>query len=187
VLSGAHWWCDWVATGAAWVGALGVVVPTALLARLVRISVAAGVQPERGEKGQEGDCSRLRSLARNVCKYSSSTRVNLLCRGHQRAIPCDQLGSGNGQRVAGRWVRVTGYGSLNVEVRCICDGVHGVSNPQVNIRLNGSMKVLGAPRWRCDWILWGEAPSWMVRRGWTMMRANPSKICECSPIGTNGD
>src|SRR5882724_12343869 len=40
-------------------GASGVVVPTGLLARLVCKSVAAGVQQERGEKGQEGDCSRL--------------------------------------------------------------------------------------------------------------------------------
>ena len=44
--------------------ALGVVVLTALLARLVRKSIAAGVWLEWGEKGQEGDCSWLRSLAR---------------------------------------------------------------------------------------------------------------------------
>ena len=43
--------------------ALGVVVPTALLARLVCKLVAAGVWPERGEKGQEGDCLQLRLLA----------------------------------------------------------------------------------------------------------------------------
>src|SRR5882724_6073572 len=43
--------------------ALGVVVPTALLTRLACKLVAAGVWPERGEKGQEGDGSWLRSLA----------------------------------------------------------------------------------------------------------------------------
>ena len=44
--------------------ASGAVVLTVLLARLVHMSVTAGVQLERGEKGQEGHCSQLRSLAR---------------------------------------------------------------------------------------------------------------------------
>ena len=48
----------------AWSVASGVVVPTALLARLICKSVTAGVQLERGEKRQEGDFLRLRSLAR---------------------------------------------------------------------------------------------------------------------------
>src|SRR5882724_3954990 len=43
--------------------ASGVVVPTVWLTRLARKSVAAGVQPEWGEKGQEGGGSWLRSLA----------------------------------------------------------------------------------------------------------------------------
>ena len=43
--------------------ASGVVVPTVLLTRLAHKSVTAGVWPECGEKGQEGDGSQLRSLA----------------------------------------------------------------------------------------------------------------------------
>jgi len=43
--------------------ALGVVVPTALLTRLARKLVTAGVWLEWGEKGQEWDGSQLRSLA----------------------------------------------------------------------------------------------------------------------------
>jgi len=39
----------------------------------------------------------------------------------------------------------TGYGSLNVNGTCICDGVHSISNLEWIIRLNGCMKVLGIP------------------------------------------
>jgi len=43
--------------------ASGAVAPTALLARLVHMSDAVEVQPERGNKGQRGITPWLRSLA----------------------------------------------------------------------------------------------------------------------------
>ena len=44
--------------------ALGVVDQTALLARLVRTLVTDGVQPERGDRGQEGHHLWSRSSAK---------------------------------------------------------------------------------------------------------------------------
>ena len=55
-------------------------------------------------------------------------------------------GSREWTKVAGAvGVWVTGYGSLNVDGPCICDGVCGVSNHECTIQLNGSIKVLGIP------------------------------------------
>jgi len=42
---------------------LGAVAPTALLARLGCMSVAAGLRPKKGDDGQVGHCSESRSLA----------------------------------------------------------------------------------------------------------------------------
>ena len=85
-------------------------------------------------------------IGQNVCKYSSSARVNLCVAATRGLSPVIGQGSGEWTKVAGAvGVRVTGYGSLNVGGTCICDGVHGVSNHECTIRLNGSMKVLGIP------------------------------------------
>ena len=68
-------------------------------------------------------------IGQNVCKYSSSTRVNLCVVATKGLSPAISWGSGEWTKVAGAvGVRVTGYGSLNVDGPCIRDGVHSVSN-----------------------------------------------------------
>src|SRR5882724_3265225 len=79
-------------------------------------------------------------------KYSSSARVNRCVMATRGLSPVIGRGSREWTKVAGAVrVRVTGYGSLNVDGTCIHDGVHGVSNCECTIRLNGLMKVLGIP------------------------------------------
>ena len=68
-------------------------------------------------------------VGRNVCKYSSSTRVNLFVMATKGLSPAISRGSGEWTKVAGAiGVRVTGYGSLNMDGPCIRNGVCGVSN-----------------------------------------------------------
>ena len=64
-----------------------------------------------------------------MCKYSSSTWVNICVAATNGLSP--EIGQGSGE-----WMNVTGtvgglatrYGSLNMDGPCICDGMRGVSN-----------------------------------------------------------
>ena len=66
---------------------------------------------------------------RNVCKYSSSAWVNLCVMATNGLSPEIGWGSGEWMNIAGT-VRglATGYGSLNVDGSCICNGMRSVSN-----------------------------------------------------------
>src|SRR5882724_1491468 len=80
--------------------ALGVVAPTALLARLVHMLVAAGVWPEIGE-GEGGASLAFKVVGQNVCKYSSSAWVNLCVMATNRLSPEIGRGSGECMNIAG--------------------------------------------------------------------------------------
>ena len=65
----------------------------------------------------------------NVCKYSSSAQVNLCVTATNGLSPEIGQGPGEWMNIAGTvGGLVTGYGSLNVDGPCICNGMHGVSN-----------------------------------------------------------
>ena len=68
-------------------------------------------------------------IGQNVHKYSSSARVNLCVMATNGLSPEIGRGSGEWMNIAGTVGGLaTGYGSLNVDGPCICDGMCGVSN-----------------------------------------------------------
>jgi len=68
-------------------------------------------------------------ISQHVCKYSSSSWVNL-CVAATNGLSLE-LGQGSSEwmNITGTVGRLaTGYGSLNVDSPCIRDGMRGVSN-----------------------------------------------------------
>ena len=141
--------------------ALGAVALTVLLARLAHTSVAAGVQPKKDNKGQEGHHSQSSQGRRpehvQILLFSQHKPS---CCGHQWAVTQDQLGvwqmdkGRRGCQGVGYQVRLPKHGwplSMQQCVQCL---QLQVDHPTQWLHEGAGC----SPRWGYDWIPRGGIP-----------------------------